>query len=512
MAPALSGPLVRRRQVDAAADAIVDVAADAVVDVAADAVAGDAHAAAMRALADALDALGYPQLYAGALGGGLFAHDRGVVLGELDGWPGPERDAVRLLALGAPADRRVLPAELDPAVTALAAAGLLTVDGTAVRAAGWVVVPALGGHLMTRPPPGYAHRPGEHSPGTAAVDRLGAGAGGRAYLGPDSLRLAAALPAATGRRVLDLGAGCGAQGLLACRGAAEAVLVDIEESSLEMAGWNRHLNRVAHPVRIVAGDLYGPVAGERFDLIVALPPYVPTAPGAPQSAATGGGPDGLAVLRRVVGGAAEHLADGGELVALCQLLCRGPVPLLADELGSLAPGLAARLMVGEWYPLQPYVVDLATSLVAGTDASAVGLLVDRYRSSLRRLGATGVCTAVLRLRRPVPGAGVRAVRVVGGRPTVATDVATRSFGAELGTDPGWRVATVAGRRPVALDGPTAALLHAVDGRRTIAEAAAAAWGHRPDAEPADLVDQAVRRVDQLRRQGLVELAARPGRD
>lgn len=447
-----------------------------------------AEVEALEALADALADLGYRQLYAQAVGAGLFAADRAAVLADLEDWPAGERGILRFLGLGAPAERTALPGELGRAVGGLVRAGLARAQGSVVAAADWVVVPALAGHLLTRPPPGYG------APGSD---------GGRAYLGPDSLRLAAALPSAVGRRVLDMGAGCGLQGLLAVPGAAESVLVDVEPDSLWMSARNRVLNRVAWPVRVVAGDLYEPVAEERFDLVVTLPPYVPTVPGAAQTEVTAGGADGLELVRRLVAGTAQHLREGGELVALCQLLCRGDTPLLATELGALAPGLDARLVVGEWHPLQPYLVDLATTLSAHQGAGDVRSLVDRYRSSLRALGVTGVCTAIVRLVRPAAGSATPRVRVVGGRRTRPDDVASRAPGVDLVTDGTVRVATLGGASTAVVEGPTAALLDALDGRRTIAEAAAAAWGRLEGADPTDVADQAVRRIDQLRRQGLV---------
>ena len=75
-------------------------------------------------------------------------------------------------------------------------------------------------------------------------------------------------------------------------------------------------------MRFLSGDLFSPLrASERFDIIVSNPPYVPTARIARLSPevrqepreALDGGPDGLAVLRRIVAGAPRRLNPGGLL-------------------------------------------------------------------------------------------------------------------------------------------------------------------------------------------------------
>ena len=68
-----------------------------------------------------------------------------------------------------------------------------------------------------------------------------------------------------------------------------------------------------------------------------------------------------------------------------------------------------------------------------------------------------------------------------------------------------RAASAPGATPQMLDGPTAALLSAVDGTRTVPELVARAWGEPQGADPADLIDQALMRLDKLSRAGLVEL-------
>jgi release factor glutamine methyltransferase len=92
-------------------------------------------------------------------------------------------------------------------------------------------------------------------------------------------------------------------------------------------------------VRFVQGDGFAPVAGQRFDAIVANPPYLAEgeAPSlAPElahepRAALFAGPDGAALLRRIAHEAAHFLRPGG-LIAL-EL-----APAQADELTQCLVG------------------------------------------------------------------------------------------------------------------------------------------------------------------------------
>lgn len=74
-------------------------------------------------------------------------------------------------------------------------------------------------------------------------------------------------------RALDLGTGNGIQALLAARHADSVVATDVNPRALGFARFNAALNGV-DTVELREGNFLEPVAGERFDLIVANPPYV----------------------------------------------------------------------------------------------------------------------------------------------------------------------------------------------------------------------------------------------
>ncbi len=131
----------------------------------------------------------------------------------------------------------------------------------------------------------------------------------------------AALP--EGGAALDLGTGSGilAVSLALGRAGARVTAVDLSADALAVARANAEALGAA--VELLQGDLLAPVpAGARFDVIVSNPPYIPTGELAglqrevkrEPRLALDGGPDGLAVLRRLVAAAPGFLVPGGALV------------------------------------------------------------------------------------------------------------------------------------------------------------------------------------------------------
>nr|MBA2421006.1 methyltransferase [Thermoleophilaceae bacterium] len=105
-----------------------------------------------------------------------------------------------------------------------------------------------------------------------------------------------------GDSVLDLCTGSGAVAIAAAvAGAGRVTAVDLSRRAVAAARINARLNGTG--LRAVRGSLFEPVGAERFDLIVANPPYVPAEEVEPPRGAARGwdaGPDGREpeVLRR----------------------------------------------------------------------------------------------------------------------------------------------------------------------------------------------------------------------
>ena len=125
-----------------------------------------------------------------------------------------------------------------------------------------------------------------------------------------------------GMRVLDLCTGTGALAIALkkhCPG-VEVCASDLSVDALALARENAIRNGA--DVRFFSGDLFTPLRGERFDLIVSNPPYIPRGelPGLQAEVrfepdiALDGGEDGLDFYRRIAAEAPEHLNRNGWLM------------------------------------------------------------------------------------------------------------------------------------------------------------------------------------------------------
>jgi release factor glutamine methyltransferase len=125
-------------------------------------------------------------------------------------------------------------------------------------------------------------------------------------------------------RILDLCTGSGVIAVSLAREypAAQLIATELSPAAAALARRNAARNAVADRVEVREGDLFAPVAGERFDLIAANPPYIASSVIPTLSAevrrepviALDGGRDGLAFYDRICGAARDHLAPGGALV------------------------------------------------------------------------------------------------------------------------------------------------------------------------------------------------------
>ncbi len=125
------------------------------------------------------------------------------------------------------------------------------------------------------------------------------------------------------KRILELCTGSGCLAILLAQRYPEALVsaTDISHDVLDVAEHNIVLHQLAGRVELRQGDLFGALEDERFDLIVANPPYEPSelcdhlSPELKHEPrlALDGGADGMDLVRRIVREARAHLTPQGVL-------------------------------------------------------------------------------------------------------------------------------------------------------------------------------------------------------
>lgn len=156
----------------------------------------------------------------------------------------------------------------------------------------------------------------------------------RSFIG--DLLAGGALPTARPRRILDLCCGSGCLAILAALAFPRARVdaVDLSPGALALARRNVATHRLGDRITVHRGDLFKPLQGQRYDLIISNPPYVdaggmaklpPEFRHEPRMALAAGD-DGLDLVHRILADAPKHLTKSGGLV--CEI-GRGRAPVEA---------------------------------------------------------------------------------------------------------------------------------------------------------------------------------------
>ncbi|MCS0501686.1 50S ribosomal protein L3 N(5)-glutamine methyltransferase [Ancylobacter mangrovi] len=125
-------------------------------------------------------------------------------------------------------------------------------------------------------------------------------------------------------RVLDLCTGSGCLAILAAMTFPDAQVeaVDISPEALSLAAENVAMHEMGERVSLIEGDLFAPLTGRLYDLVITNPPYVdaqamaelPAEYRHEPSLAFAGGPDGLDIVRRILKEAPAYLSPRGGLI------------------------------------------------------------------------------------------------------------------------------------------------------------------------------------------------------
>jgi len=165
-----------------------------------------------------------------------------------------------------------------------------------------------------------------------------------------------------GVSVLDLCTGSGHLAVVAALAGASTVAIDVSRRAMLSVRLNAALNGVRVTAR--RGDLFGPVAGRRFDVIVSNPPYLPhpseELPQRGLARAVDAGPRGRAFIDRICAEVGAHLTPGGVLLLVHSSVCgeRETIDALS------AQGLHAEVVFRHRGPLGPRLLARADWLRA----------------------------------------------------------------------------------------------------------------------------------------------------
>jgi SAM-dependent methyltransferase len=175
--------------------------------------------------------------------------------------------------------------------------------------------------------------------------------GGEAVMGvgPTTKGLVAvARPTGRVRRVLDLGCGAGTVAVGLAASADEVVATDISERAVALARINAWLNGLSH-IDCRAGDLFAPVTGETFDLIVSQPPFVAQDQDAVTTTFLFGGPRGDELVMALLTRVGAHLGPGGTAVLLVEWpIVDGDAPLEQRVRAAVGPVDDLSVLVVRW--------------------------------------------------------------------------------------------------------------------------------------------------------------------
>jgi release factor glutamine methyltransferase len=188
-----------------------------------------------------------------------------------------------------------------------------------------------------------------------------------------------------GALVADIGTG---SGVIACalaisRPDLEVLAVDQSLGALAVASDNVRALALSSRVRLLAGDLFGPLASlaGSLDMVVANPPYLPSGiiAGLPAEVerfeprlALDGGPDGMRVLRRIITEAPRYLRPGAWLLMEIGEEQAGPLASLMAAEGFSRIGARRDLRDVERYIEGRWTEGAASVPLTGMAAQKVG--------------------------------------------------------------------------------------------------------------------------------------------
>lgn len=215
-------------------------------------------------------------------------------------------------------------------------------------------------------------------------------------IGRSSLTLANLTIRRKSRSTLDLGTGCGIQAFLAAEHSDTVFGTDANPRAIEFARFNALLNGMKKVI-LLGGDLFEPVEGKQFDLILSSPPFVVSPHKSYFYRDGGDGSEGI--CERLVRRVPTHLREGG----YAQILANWP-----EKAGKEWSGEVRRWVEGvgcDTWVLRSESRDAATyasTWIRHTERGSPAVLARRFRQWMEyyeRLGIDALGAGIVNMRR-----------------------------------------------------------------------------------------------------------------
>ena len=215
-------------------------------------------------------------------------------------------------------------------------------------------------------------------------------------VGAASMTLASVTVRHKVKTALDIGAGAGIQSFLAASHAERVIGTDTNPRAMSFARFNARLNDI-QGVEWRDGSLYEPVADEKFDLIVANPPFVIS----PESRFVfrDGGMPGDTISEQVIRGAEQHLSEGGYACILFNWRHKDQADWEARPRSWVsASGCDGWLISFRCAEPLAYAADWLGTTV-GRNCPDYGRLLDEWMAYYERMGIQRISAGAMILRR-----------------------------------------------------------------------------------------------------------------
>ena len=229
-------------------------------------------------------------------------------------------------------------------------------------------------------------------------------------------------------RILDLGCGAGGVSIALAHAADSIVATDINPRALAFGRINAAING-ANNIEFRLGDLYQPVSGEKFDLILSQPPFIPMPQGSKPATYLFGGPRGDELPMQVLADTTARLADGGSAILLIHFpqIAQETIP---NRVRAAIRTPAADLLILQFPPIDLNLFAFAYSSISLPDyGEGFRHEVTTWLDHFRRTGIAAIlpCFAVIRKRGRRKGWTRLALPALGTPTPISIDQLFRRF-------------------------------------------------------------------------------------